>query len=310
MGPIFVGGASRSGKTLMRWMLSSHPDIVVTRRTEMWSRFSGRFGDLGKPGNLERCLGAMMARSQIAALEPDLERVRRDFAEGERTYGRLFALVNEQYAERCGKPRWGDQSPSNERFADAIMSAYTTARFIHLIRDPRDCYAAILLEKAKRRPGAAGVWASSWTTSAALARDNVERYPDAYRVVRYETLVAEPEQTMRDVCDLLGEPFDPAMLRMEEVERYRELRESTGSPISTAFVGQYARVLSPTDLVHIQAVADEQMRSFGYAPEAVRLSAGERIRLAAAWPALRTRRRVQPSGHRRPAPAADAGGGR
>jgi hypothetical protein len=67
-GPIFIGGTSRSGKTLMRWMLSSHPRIVVTRRTEMWTRFYGRFGDLTEPANLERCLRAMLERRQIADL--------------------------------------------------------------------------------------------------------------------------------------------------------------------------------------------------------------------------------------------------
>ena len=53
-GPIFIGGLSFSGKTTLRLMLSSHPVIVLSRRTYMWQRFYGRYGDLRRPENLER----------------------------------------------------------------------------------------------------------------------------------------------------------------------------------------------------------------------------------------------------------------
>ena len=80
--PSSSAGSSRSGKTLMRWILSSHPRIAVSRRTEMWPRFHGRFGDLANTKNLERCLDAMLERKQIAALAPDVDRLRRDFRHG------------------------------------------------------------------------------------------------------------------------------------------------------------------------------------------------------------------------------------
>lgn len=293
MGPIFIGGASRSGKTLMRWMLTSHPRIAVMRRTEMWPRFAGRFGDLGHAENLERCLRAMLERHQISALEPDLDRLRSALG-AEPTYARLFALLGQGYAERAGKTRWGDMSPGNERFAHEIMSAYEGARFIHLIRDPRDAYASLLLEKAPRRPGAVAAWTSPWIDSARLASAGAERYPGAYLAVRYETLVAEPEATMHQVCRLLGEAFDPAMLRMAEARRYDDVRTSSGvGPISTDFVGRYRGTLTRADVAYIQAVAGSEMRRFGYEPDAVRLSVRDRIRLVTEWPTLRTRARLQ-----------------
>ena len=284
-GPIFVGGAGRSGKTLVRWILTSHPRIVVTRRTEMWPRYYERFGDLGSPNNLERCLRAMLGRPQIATLEPDLERLRRDLRQGSATYARLFSLINEQYAERCGKPRWGDQTGLVERFADEIMSAYRGARIVHMVRDPRDRYEA-LRRRGRRRPGAAGKSTADWLTSVSLAQRNLERYPGSYKVVRYETLVARPEGTIREVCDFLGEGFDRAMLTLSGVSRYDEERAASpdGIPITGAFVGRYRDSIPRSDLAFIQATAAKQMVAFDYHPDPLLLTSSERMRYAASRP--------------------------
>lgn len=281
-GPIFVGGAARSGKTLMRWILSSR--IAVSRRTDMWPRFAGRFDDLARPDNLERCLRAMLRRKQIVQLEPDLDRLRRELRQGAPTYPRLFALIHEQYAERCGKDRWGDQTGFIERFADVLMAAYPRATVIHMVRDPRDRHEALL----RRRSGGAGAVGSltaDWLLSAALAEHNMERYPRSYLVVRYEDLVTRPEETIRDVCAFIGEVFEPAMLGMNGARRYdRERgRAGDGSPISTAYVGRYRNVARP-DLAFIQAVAGTRMRDLGYLPDTITLSPAERVYCALGWP--------------------------
>jgi Sulfotransferase family len=288
--PIFLGGTGRSGKTLVRWMLSSHPRIVVSRRTEMWPRFAGRFGDLGRPENLQRCLDAMLARKQIAELQPDVERLRTDLAQGTPTYARLFALIHEQYAERSGKQRWGDQSAGVESFAEEIFTAYPGARMIHMVRDPRDAYVA-LLDKGLRRTGAVGRATASWMSSVGLAERNAARHPESYRIVRYEDLVAAPLDAMRAVCGFLGETFDPAIVRMEGAHRYDALRAASpdGIPVSTAYVGGYRGTIAPADLAFIQRAAATPMASLGYAADPVRLSTFDRLRGAVTWPVSRAR---------------------
>jgi Sulfotransferase family len=305
MGPIFLGGASRSGKTLMRWMLSSHSRIVVTRRTEMWPRFYARFGDLRRPENFERCLGAMLARAHIASLATDPDRLRRDFWRGPPSYGRLFALVHEQFARRCGKARWGDQTPLVERFTGELVSAYEGTRVIHLIRDPRDRYEAIL-ERGRQGPFCVQRSMTNWLVSAALAARNAHRYPGAYKVVRYETLARRPEETMRDVCAFVEEDFEPGMLDVEGTRRYQGERaaSSTGSAISTAYIGRYRDGLDCRELACIQSLAGRQLLAFGYRPEPIQLTSGDRIRFATIdWPvglALASSTRAQAALHHRP----------
>lgn len=103
-GPIFIGGLANTGKTELRLMLEAHPHLCFTRRTYMWTRFYERFGDLGRPENLEKCLTAMLAHEPIRQLQPDLARIRAEFAQASPTYARLFGLFHAHHAVRMGKP--------------------------------------------------------------------------------------------------------------------------------------------------------------------------------------------------------------
>src|SRR4029079_17614339 len=99
-------------------------------------------------------------------------------------YGRLFALLHERYAARLGKARWGDQSPGIEPLADDVLTAYPDARFLHLVRAPRDVYAAEL-ERGRGGPGSVGAETAAWLRSIRLGERNVRRHASAYRLVRY-----------------------------------------------------------------------------------------------------------------------------
>ena len=284
-GPIFVAGLERSGTSLMFALLASHPQIAMTRRTNLWTHFYDRYGDLEDPANFERCLDIMMRYKRLIILQPDQDRLRRDFLAGSRTYARLFALVEEQYAERLGKPRWGDKSPNTERYGDLIFTAYPGARMLHMIRDPRDRYASSLTRWKVRR-GGVGAGTAEWLLSARLGRRNQRLYPDQYRIVQYETLATNPEGTLREVCDFLDEDYVPEMLSMEGVPRFREQGSNSSygrrdpGVISTESIGRFREVLSPREIAFVQMLAKNQMASFGYETERLSLLVPQRIRFA------------------------------
>lgn len=270
----------------MRFMLSSHPNIVMSRRTSMWTTYYNRFGDLSRGDNLDRCLEAMLQRKHVASLRPDLDRIRRDFWQGAPTYARLFALLHEQYAEQEGKPRWGDQTELVESRADLVLAAYPGSRMIHMIRDPRDRYEAALARRPQGR-GKVGGATAMWLYSVGLAKRNQASYPDRYMTVRYETMVTQPEETLREVCALLGEEFSPGMLTMEGIPRFQRAGVGPGqSPISTAFIGRHRQRISGRELAFMQAFAGRDMLACGYDLEDIRLSLGDRLVLYSIdWPA-------------------------
>jgi Sulfotransferase family len=294
-GPVFVAGLERSGTSLMYALLASHPQIAMTRRTNLWTHFYGQYGDLADDANLDLCLGTMMRYRRIVKLRPDRERLRREFRSGERTYGRLFALLCEHHAEPLGKRRWGDKSLHTERYARPILEAYRDARILHMIRDPRDRFASSLTRWQRRR-GGIGVGTAEWVTSARSALRNTRDHPGAYRTVRYESVVADPEGTMREVCAFIGEPFAPEMLSMHGAPEFSDRgsnssygRRSPGT-ITTSSVGRYREVLTPRQVAYVQTLAGDLMVHLGYAPDPVPLRPVGWARFALATVPLETAR--------------------
>lgn len=283
MRPIVVTGTSRSGKTLVRWLLSSHSRITVSRRAELWPRFAGRFGDLSEPANLERCLRAVLERRQVAWLGPERDRLRCEFRAGPPTYARLFGLIHQQHAERVGKERWGDQSGRFEGCVGAFLNAYPAATVVHLVRDPRDRYEALLSRHAAR-PGDVGRTTASWLRSVATAKHVRRTHPDAYLVVRFEDLVTDPETTARALCDAIGERYEPAMLRMDATRRFDTLRTGDECPLSTEYIGRHHNRIDPHDIAFVQSVAGDEMRALGYTTDDVPMTAVSRLRFAASRP--------------------------
>jgi O-antigen/teichoic acid export membrane protein len=294
-GPIYIGGLDRSGKTTMAAFLTSHPRIAVPPvGSNMWTYFYGRYGSLAKTRNFERCLDAMLRYKHVQALEPDPDRLRREFADGPATYARLFELFLAHYAEREGKPRWGVQTGLIERYAPQLFAADPRTKVIHMVRDPRDRYEGSLALWPGGR-GRAGGATARWKYSMRLAQRNLRRHPDAYHVVRYEDLVLHTEATLREVCAFVGEDFVPEMLAMpgapERRERLaRNVPVEAECPLSDAFIGRFRGVVPPHEVAFIQLHARRLMRTYGYAPEPVDLSSREWARFVTlGWPSQAVR---------------------
>jgi hypothetical protein len=254
----------------------------------MWTLFYGRFGDLQRAENFERCLHAMLAYKHVAYLDPDEHRIRREFPAGPQTYAGLFALIHRHHAERVGKPRWGDQTGLVEGYADEILGSDPATLMIHMLRDPRDRYDASLAlwpEGRLRVGGAVG----RWLYSARLAQENARRHPDRYLVVRYEDLVVDPDAVARMVCDFLGEDYRPELLELRGMPSYREkllaqadapTRDGASPLITARFVGSFHGRLPARELTFLEARAGNAMRHHGYTTEDVALKGIERLRYA------------------------------
>jgi hypothetical protein len=285
-GPIFIAGLERTGTSLLYALLASHPNIAMARRTNWWTFFYDRFGDLARDENLDRILGDMSRYRRHRKLELDFDRLRAEFVAGERSYCRLFALMQAQHAERLGRPRWGDKSLHTERYAETVYGCFPDARIVHIIRDPRDRYASVLKRWHSQR-GGVGSATAAWLASVDLAAANRERYPDRYLVLEYEALVRDPDGSMRSVCEFIGEPYEPSMLQMRGAGEFRETggNSSYGTfaagEISPRSVGRFRSVLSDRQVAFVQRTAGPKMALHGYEPVTLQMSTGDRIRYGA-----------------------------
>lgn len=269
-GPVFVGGLSRSGKTLLCSLLALHPNIAMPlKESNLWTFFYRRHGDLSQPENFERCLAAMWRYKGVRLLNPNPERIRAEFWQGEPTYARLFALLHTHYAEQLGKPRWGVQAVSEEAYTELIFAAYPTAKMVHMIRDPRDLYLAQITTRSVRGWRKVATATGHWLHAMSLAKRYQQRYPHRYKILRYETLVSQPQNTLAEVCAFLNEDYIPAPSTIDSTLRYQ------GGDISAAFVGSFRQGLSQRDLNFIQTYAWRDMAAHNYQLESIRFSPGD-----------------------------------
>ena len=250
-GPIFLGGIAHSGKTPLRRALGAHPAISMTRKTYTWRRYDGRYGDLSDPENLDELLGAMESDADLDTLGPDFDRIRDELSDGPATYSRLFGLLHAHHAERLGKPRWGDQQGFVERYADQILETWPDARFIHLVRDPRDANSP----RIHRSAGKLGWYTAKWAESADWALRNSLHHSDNYLVLKYEDLRKAPEPTIRRVCSFISEGFFPGMLDAMGKSALQHDRAT----LSAASAG-----LSASAMAFVQSHTQDRLECLGY----------------------------------------------
>ncbi len=290
-GPIYIGGLDRSGKTTMRAFLVSHPNIAIPAvGSNMWTYFYGQYGDLGRRDNFERCLNDMLHYKHVRFLEPDPERIRREFWQGPPTYARLFALFLMHFAEREGKPRWGAQTGLIERYADLLFAAYPDLKIIHMIRDPRDRYEASLARWPSGK-GRAGGATARWLYSTGLAERHLQQFPTQYKIVRFESLTAQPEETLRDVCQFLNEAFYPDMLAMRGAPKHRSRLVNGRSlspdqtPVSPEYIGRFRGKIPSDELAFMQLHAGRKMQAYDYVMEPTQFTRADWLRFVVrAWP--------------------------
>lgn len=225
--PVVVG-SPRSGTTLLRFMLDSHPELAIPPETgflPLGSRLRGR-GDRLR----ERFFQAVTSFPRTAPAWSDFEIPTEAFWQallqitpftvtaGFRTFYRL-------YAARFGKPRWGDKTPLYCLAIDSIREVLPEARFVHLIRDGRD--AALSLRHLWFSPGSEiETQAAYWRRCITAARGAGLGRPD-YVELRYEDLILRPRETLERICPLLDLRYDEAMTQYPHRTRER-LREHKG----------------------------------------------------------------------------------
>ncbi len=278
----FVVGVGRSGTTLLRMMLDAHPDLAVPWETH-FLRDVRRLG-LEGANDLETFRSTVVEHASWADFHIDADVFERSLkalpqfscAEGLRTFYRL-------YTEKFGKSRWGDKTPPHDSLMKELSDLLPEARFIHLIRDGRD--VALSYRGKWFGPGDdMKAQAAAWMSRIRRSRRLAQKVPH-YLEIRYEDLVAEPEKTLRQICEFIELPWSEQMLNyhMTAEERLQELvtrrtpqgkvldhatrasvAELTKKPPQTSRIGRWRRDMSEEERREFESVAGDMLRDLGY----------------------------------------------
>ena len=238
--PIFLVGAERSGTTMLRLMLSHHPEIEWLNEFEyavdrMPAR--GEWPDLN--AYLEWLETHRMFLGQRFEIDSSLD------------YPHLVRSFLEQKRTRSKRPIIG---ATVHRSFDRLLDIWPDARFIHLLRDGRDVARSAIV-----MGWAGNVWygVDKWIESENLwrtLRDELD--PSRYVEVRYEDLISEPEIYLSTVCEFIGVEYSPEMLSYPN--------DTTYSTPNASFAYRWKTKLTEPQLALLETKVGDMLEERGY----------------------------------------------
>ena len=216
-GPIFIVGLPRSGTKLLRDLLNQNPTIgIPIAETHFIPLMVKRFGN---PPRLQetdafddfydrfsktRFFWYMKGFGKV------LERDQLERSADVSSWQALLEYILKFYAPSGRAPDfiWGDKCPSYLERMPFLKDVFPDARFIHIIRDPRDC--CMSMKKAWGR----SLYSSAqyWQRALAGARPEGKRLGDDYMEISFESLLENPKGPLTSICDFLGCNFVPQMM--------------------------------------------------------------------------------------------------
>jgi len=212
--PIVILGCPRSGTTLLRRLMNAHPSVHCAGETFLL-RAAVRFLssetvaeglDYGPIGGL-------------GALGVQADELKHRLRE-------LVLQFHEQLAAEAGKPRFAIKTAVDSFYVPQIVDLFRGhAQFVCILRHGMDVAVSLreftdvmegpieeLMPFLQQQRRFMPAYAAAWAKVTADMIDAAEQFPDDVLAIRYEDLVAQPEDSLAGIFDFLGEPCDAAEL--------------------------------------------------------------------------------------------------
>lgn len=282
--PVFILGSGRSGTTVTASLLNRLPGVHIAKET----------GFIGQSVELLRDVSSLKSRQQLI-------KVVNSWLVAEKWSGRASEA---EFTDFCQKHQlsgptafihyiwqidstvpWeklsfiGDNTPLYVLSIPWLLELFPNARFVHLVRDPRDVVCSVL----SMRFGADDpvVAAMEWQHALGCWLMGERQIPPENRIeIRYEDLCLSAETTLRKLMTWLGgdattanvaelvshdkDAADTSFQAVAELPHHRQLQQ----PLNTGRIGRYRSELSRVDIARIEAVVQNGMLACGYQPAA------------------------------------------
>jgi hypothetical protein len=266
--PIFVVGCPRSGTSLLRDLLRSHPNLSFPPESHFVPRFYRGYGDPASERESRRLAHRILRVRWVRGWGLGLDAA--SFAH-HRSYADLVDDLFGRWAAHEGKPRWGDKTPRYVLAIPTLLEVFPDARVIHIHRDGRD----VALSWMRMRWGPTNLYtaARAWAAHVTAGVEAGERAgPASCLDLPYERLVSEPRAEMARVCEFVGEQFGDEVLTPSRRPRVVDApllgrHRGPGAPPATvdpSRAGGWRTAMSAADRALFESVAGAALERLGY----------------------------------------------
>lgn len=259
--PVFVVGMNGSGTTMLLDCLGHHPSLYgfpVETRTlpDILARLGGELDDDKRFRKLWDALAAVPA---FAVMNHDVKPpVPVDWRDYPRQASAVVDYFFRYFALDHGKSRWLEKTPQHAQHIELLAAHFPGAKFIHMIRDGRDC--AVSFERRWKRTPELTVY--RWKNVVRLCREQGQRLgSERYLELHYEVLTEEPQRWMKQVCEFVGVDYDPVVLTSRLPEHASQAQ--TGTIMAQS--ARWRKAFTARKTMKLEAIGGGLLRELGYA---------------------------------------------
>ncbi|MEZ4826782.1 MAG: sulfotransferase [Bacteroidia bacterium] len=219
-GPLFISGMPRSGTKLLRDLVNNHSRISIpTHESHLipWMiRTLGIDFDLNQEVNLEKAVAAFRTTKFFGNYPQKAEKVTAAYIRSQAdklSWAVFFEVLFRLMApDNEGDFIWGDKTPGYILHYDLLQVLFPGARFVHIIRDPRDYAWSVQNAWGRSMYRAAHRWNETMKSIREKAAGNAN-----YLEVRYEDLLENPAAVLRQISEFAGLSYEPGMEKLQRV---------------------------------------------------------------------------------------------
>lgn len=268
--PFFILGCGRSGTSLLARMLNEHSNLAVPYESHLFNNFYPWlkwYGDLSREKNRVRLVDDILATDVMNDWRPRLDQEDVLHRIGRHDFGGIVAATMSSWASAQGKKRWGEKTPGHAWFWDEIQSFFPNAKIIHVVRDGRD--VALSFMNARFGPKtiySAGKYWVNYVKRIDQIKTKID--PGNFHQLYYEELLDKPISVLNEVCDFLGESFEPQMLDFHKNKaRYptdNQNLQNLKRPLQKNNKRKWSTMMSRRNLRVFEGVAYCSLKKHGY----------------------------------------------
>jgi hypothetical protein len=275
----FVLGRPRTGTTLLRSLFDAHPNVQIPWECQFVLNLYPKYGKLEhwSTETLEQFYEELLEQWQFSAWNTDHEKLKTDLlaCKGGNTYANICRVVylnNISFYPKEDIRLIGDKNPGYSIYPDRLKEIFPDARFIYILRDYRDNFHSI--KNIDFELPIVSVVVYKWKHFYKKALQASKKYPDSYRIVRYEDLVDEPEKNLVSLCEFLNLPYVPEVFdfykmkpQAEQVYPEKILKKhhkSLFNPVNKSRIGLWKNSMTSRQVKIADHVAGKYAEMAGY----------------------------------------------
>jgi len=264
---LFVFGPARGGTTYLSRFLDEWFDYGMgpegTFIRQFYNRL-GHYGDLSKDSNLARLASDISESETMQIMRnawPDYERVDVT-AEAilnrtqERSYAGVVFAALAAVADLRGKGKLGTKEPDFWKYWEVLDQLFgTKAKYLCIVRDGRDVALSLFREKWGLK--SVYIAAKHWVEFLETAEEIRNKLPpERFLVIRYETLLTEPEYSVSELEKITG-------AELTNARRAHIIDELRRSKYANNF-NKWKTSMSKRDVGIFESIAADWLDVYGY----------------------------------------------